>query len=563
MTVSKIGPDSLPVFPATFVRNCLSGEEPPPVEGFFTSCAEPKRATFHWNPSNQFSKKPFLISNSVENFPNLSFYKSCDVVFSVGRATPYNLSPNPTFKKITVFSSEACPPPELIEPLTGSFSPEVFHSLCQAPLFNTHIVVGVPENAFVPSLSFSDYNFLNKNSALSWPAIEKKVHAKYLSLSKSAPEDGEEKKFLNRIEQHRNNSLSGSKSVLLVPGIWENFGFQEALSLAETILSESKFLVFIAVSAHPLSTLENAHEINPRVCGNFFFSCMESRYFCDTPLGLGEQNLGGEIEYNFARSAKKFFFCKMKKKASRLNGPEAPEMFVRPSPCNFTLYHGTEKKTSGPDQFLLVSVEKKQRKILDSLPVAGVFSKIFPDPDSVSFFFTSAQLYSPEFTVEKAKVFELLSSARARETEPLTQNLLCSSQTLLEPCSPSGLNRVIKLGRLDALRLPEHRSSIFVILDRLRLVSDVFPVSRYCYKICLAVGGSEETLIKALKDFNQGMGKKGPLFHSIFHEKDTRSLLLRALTPPRVAGAGWGRPVPRKVSKPSPCFAGPTFSNET
>ena len=195
MVVSRIGPDSLPVFSATFVRNCLGGEEPPPVEGFFTSCAEPKRATFHWNPSNQFSKKPFLISNSVENFPNLSFYKSCDVVFSVGRVTPYNLSPNPAFKKITVFSSEACPPPELIEPLTGSFSPEVLHSLCQAPLFNTHIVVGVPENAFVPSLSFFDFNFLNKKSALSWPAIEKKVHAKYLSLSKSAPEDGEEKNF--------------------------------------------------------------------------------------------------------------------------------------------------------------------------------------------------------------------------------------------------------------------------------------------------------------------------------------------------------------------------------
>ena len=87
----------------------------------------------------------------------------------------------------------------------------------------------------------------------------------------------------------------------------------------------------------------------------------------------------------------------------------------------------------------------------------------FPDPDSVSFFFTSAQLYSSEFTVEKAKVFELFSSVRARETEPLTQNLLCSSQTLLEPCSPAGLNRVIKLGRLDALRLPEHMSSICVI----------------------------------------------------------------------------------------------------
>ena len=270
------------------------------------------------------------------------------------------------------------------------------------------------------------------------------------------------KNFLNKIEQHRNNGLSGSKSILLVPGVWENFGFQEALGLAQKILSESKFLVFIAVSAHPLSFKENAHEINPHVFGNFSLSCMEARYFSDTLIGLGEYNFGGDLEFNFLRSAKKFFFCKMMKTPPKIS--ESPEMLVRPSLFSFSSYPGPVQRKTGTeivDDFLLVSLEKKQKRILDCLPTAGIFSKILADPDGVSPFFTSAQLYSPEITVDKDKVFELLSASRAREAEPLSKNCICSSATLVEPCDLSGLNRVIKLGRLDSLRSPEHK--IYVV----------------------------------------------------------------------------------------------------
>ena len=228
-------------------------------------------------------------------------------------------------------------------------------------------------------------------------------------------------------------------------------------------------------------------------------------------------------------------------------------MLVRPSLFSFSSYPGPAQRKTGTeivDDFLLVSLEKKQKRILDCLPTAGIFSKILADPDGVSPFFTSAQLYSPEITVDKDKVFELLSASRAREAEPLSKNCICSSATLVEPCDPSGLNRVIKLGRLDSLRSPEHRSSIFVLFDQFHLISDVFPVSRYYYKIRLTPGASDDSLIKILKEFNQGMGKDGPLFHSIFDGKDTRSLLFRFPAPSR--GVGLGRDhFPRRIARPS------------
>ena len=47
-------------------------------------------------------------------------------------------------------------------------------------------------------------------------------------------------------------------------------------------------------------------------------------------------------------------------------------------------------------------------------------------------------------------------------------------------------------------------------------------------EIRLTPGASDDSLIKILKEFNQGVGKDGPLFHSIFDGKDTRFLLFRS-----------------------------------
>ena len=128
-----------------------------------------------------------------------------------------------------------------------------------------------------------------------------------------------------------------------------------------------------------------------------------------------------------------------------------------------------------------------------------------------------------------------------------SKGCLCCPDTLLEVASPSGRNRLLKLGRLDPLRLPEHRSSVFVILDQLGLVSDVFPISRFYYKIRLAPEASESALIRVLMLFNREMGKDGPLFHSISDSQTTKSLLFRSFAPPRPSGAVWVRAPVRRV----------------
>ena len=144
------------------------------------------------------------------------------------------------------------------------------------------------------------------------------------------------------------------------------------------------------------------------------------------------------------------------------------------------------KSGEGKDEgFLLATVEKKQSYLLESLACEGIFSKVFPDPVGVNPFFVSAQVYSPEEPVTKEKVFTTVTEARKKPSDPLSKILVCDPKTVTEPCSPYGLNRVIRMARLDSLRAPEHRSAVFTLLEKIGLTSDVFPVSRFFYKVRL------------------------------------------------------------------------------
>lgn len=113
---------------------------------------------------------------------------------------------------------------------------------------------------------------------------------------------------------------------------------------------------------------------------------------------------------------------------------------------------------------------------MDTLPSVGIFSKVIPDVDGVSPFFVSTQLYSPEVEDTKEKVFQLLSEARKKGSDPLSKFSVCSSSTLLDPCSAGQRLRILKLGKMDSIRLPEHRSAIFTILEQISVVSEVFPL---------------------------------------------------------------------------------------
>ena len=155
-------------------------------------------------------------------------------------------------------------------------------------------------------------------------------------------------------------------------GRWENFSLQDAFALGRCILNESKFSVFIAVVGHPLTTLENAHELNPHLCGNSSFSEVDIRYIFSVPIGLGDVLLDGTYDYNLSSNQKKLFFLKLR---SPVEDHGIKDMFVHPSRFDLIHYTPTPPKNSTPsfgDQFLLASAVKGEKNFFESLVQAGI-----------------------------------------------------------------------------------------------------------------------------------------------------------------------------------------------
>ena len=65
----------------------------------------------------------------------------------------------------------------------GSSPPQVLVDLRAQAEFKIHIVVGLPENDIIPSLSYSDFLDLQDNGAVNWRTIEKKISEKYKAIS--------------------------------------------------------------------------------------------------------------------------------------------------------------------------------------------------------------------------------------------------------------------------------------------------------------------------------------------------------------------------------------------
>ena len=168
-------------------------------------------------------------------------------------------------------------PPPPIDPTSGVPPPAFLSDLARDAVFNTHIAIGIPENEVLPTLSLEDYfkfcepitgsDGVTKNT-LNWQSIEKNLYDKYSLRSLRDPKDVTASLFVTKLKKHFGNGDSKDKSVLLVPGRWSNFSLPDALDLAKIILEQSNFLVYILNKAHPLSTPDNAHELNPLICGN-------------------------------------------------------------------------------------------------------------------------------------------------------------------------------------------------------------------------------------------------------------------------------------------------------
>ena len=143
--------------------------------------------------------------------------------------------------------------------------------------------------------SLSDFVRLSNTKTLCWENIHKCLVEKYQNLSEVKGESkNQENKtashFLSQIHSNRGNP-GGNKTILLYPGRWNTFIHPVALTLAEEIVSNTRFGVYVATQAHPLSDRHNVRELNPSIFGNSTLCFVSKRIFFTTPIGFGKGNL--------------------------------------------------------------------------------------------------------------------------------------------------------------------------------------------------------------------------------------------------------------------------------
>ena len=176
------------------------------------------------------------------------------------------------------------PPTDFLQELHSHINPDPFH---------VYAVIGLPENDVFPTLSYPDYYTLvtpdkDQKKVLSWKSIFDCMLTKYLPLKNTVLPG---KDFYDYLVNSGNN-MDGTKSVLLYPGRWGGFDLREAQALSQTILTETKFGVFICTQAHPLTTKDNVHEQNPIITGVGMYGVVKEVIFFNGVVGLGEDFLG-------------------------------------------------------------------------------------------------------------------------------------------------------------------------------------------------------------------------------------------------------------------------------
>ena len=173
---------------------------------------------------------------------------------------------------------------EVVEDRFGGIPPEEFlHDVANHPVFGGQIAIGLPENVFLPTLSYSDFFNIDRRHGLNWVSILKCVRRKYELL---APTCSVAAGFFKLLEKFSGGDFG--RSLLIFPNRGLQFDLRAAFSFAQTILSQSALNVFVVAHAHPLSTPENAHELNPHLTGYSSLAEVEERIFVGCPVGLGE-----------------------------------------------------------------------------------------------------------------------------------------------------------------------------------------------------------------------------------------------------------------------------------
>ena len=534
---SDLGLGKIPTFVGTFKKHYSDGSgnlHPHLIEGIFVSSGSGKM-TFEWNPLKAF-RHPIRTTVLSNYMKNLKMNSPVRLRFSTRPPSSNGVSfPFPKdFQPLSL--EDVC----VEDPSTGLLPNEFLHELAKHPMFNFHVGIGISDNEIIPTLDYTDFYHLNRTNSVNWNSISKYIFEKYEVRSKDELYSESAPGFLSSLHKHSSNP-HGQKSIFLFPGRWEGFGFKEAQVLAQKILTTTNFLVFIGVRAHPLSTKENAHEMNPQFMGNSSLSDVDSRIFYDSPVGMGEATLGGDVCYNFAHNVRKFLFLKMKKAT---HGPifsktmfEDLQVFT---PLEYKPAFYSSSASDVGDDYFLASFSKGEKKVLDALSKARVHKYPVVDHERSWSNFVTYQLYNPEEKLSRDFVQNLINPppSEGKNTAPCVGKYFCEAETASQKCVPTNNIRIVKLGDVSAFRNIEQRTVPLSILQKLLLIDQALPLSNFYFKIQLRPGVSDKFFLEQVTKYNQK--EKTKLFHSFFNGSDTFSLAplplpVLSITPPLIA----------------------------
>ena len=268
--------------------------------------------------------------------------------------------------------------------------------------------------------------------------------------------------------------MDGTKSVLLYPGRWGGFDLREAQALSQTILTETKFDVFICTQAHPLTTKDNVHEQNPIITGVGMYGVVKEVIFFNGVVGLGEDFLG-QVHFSFPHNEHLFLLLRMRLGVKSVppgtTAPPTPtpltDMFVPITTYQPKKYNPPPLPTSSASQvcedYFVASFVKGDKKTLGVFRKAGINYRLIPDIYRSWANYDIYRIYSSETKLSQESLKDLLSSPG------FTGRGLMDGNLAETPCSPENKLRIIRMASLEGFGKVEHRGGPLTVLQLVSL----------------------------------------------------------------------------------------------
>lgn len=184
----------------------------------------------------------------------------------------------------------------------------------------------------------------------------------------------------------------------------------------------------------------------------------------------------------------------------------SPQTFVPP----------TITSLSASGDFFLGSFPKGpgEKIILEKFSQAGIAFQLIPDPHRVWSNFNNYQLFAFGFTLSQDFVHRLLCEEGAEVSPALLGKGFMAGSLAVTPCSPDNNLRIVRMATLEGFGKIENRSGPIALLQSLRLVDQVFPLTNFHFKVQKSPGVSDESLVAALALFDLGFDRDR--LHSVF-----------------------------------------------